>query len=252
MVPINRKEDPFPDGAEWVNVYDPTDPVGTRISDFDPRGNPRPGHAMLTPHNFPCRSSPILLFSHIRYLNASRLGSRLVSDSDHLLVNQVARWLVEDKSLTTQHNEAPKGFGTFWMPLPEKGAASAWPVRLRSLWQFAQWLIVGIILTGLTVLSLEYVIAPLAKMVASFIGAAGFVDGLTDALRRCASVAGLPDWLSHPLCLWFWTLVVVIGASLFHYFSTRAEIAEFRGRVDRQKGEPESDDVPDLSAGTLR
>ena len=27
MVLINLKEDPFREGAEWLNVYDPTDPV---------------------------------------------------------------------------------------------------------------------------------------------------------------------------------------------------------------------------------
>lgn len=248
MVPINKKEDPFPSGAEWVNVYDPTDPVGTWISDFDPRGNPRAGHAMLTPHNFPCRSSPILLYSHIRYLNAPRLSSlRRAGHGEDFLVNQVAKWLVEDESLTKQITDAGKGVGTFWMPLAEKGAASTWPVRLRSVWQLAQWLTVGIILTGLTVLSLEYVIAPLAKMVASLIGAAWFPGWLTDGLCRGVSMARFPDWLNHTLCLWFWTLVIVSGASLVHYVGSKAEIAEFRGRVENQTGEPEWDDVPESS-----
>jgi hypothetical protein len=171
MVPINKHEDPFPSGAEWINVYDPTDPVGTWISDFDPTGNPRPGHTMLKPHNFPCRSSPMLLFSHICYFNASRLGSlRLVSDSNHLLVNQVAHWLVEGGSLATRIDAAPKGFGTFWMPLAAKGAKPDWPVRARAFWRVAQWLIVGILLTGLTLLSLEYVIAPLVKGVLRWAG----------------------------------------------------------------------------------
>jgi hypothetical protein len=222
MVPINKHEDPFPSGAEWINVYDPTDPVGTWISDFDPTGNPRPGHTMLKPHNFPCRSSPMLLFSHICYFNASRLGSlRLVSDSNHLLVNQVAHWLVEGGSLATRIDAAPKGFGTFWMPLAAKGAKPDWPVRARAFWRVAQWLIVGILLTGLTLLSLEYDRPP---------------------RERRAPMGRISDFLIDAAWLWLGTAIVVIVASAVHYAISSSARKDFRQRVETQEAQQESED----------
>jgi hypothetical protein len=157
-VPINRKEDSFGYDSEWINVYDPTDPVGTPITDFDPAGPAsRPHHATLKPHNFPCRASPILLLSHICYLTVSRFQSyRIVKDDEHLLVNQVAHWLVEGGSLAQRINAAPKGDRTFWMPLTGKRT------HMRAYWRIVQWLIVGGLLTALTLLSLHYVIYPLA------------------------------------------------------------------------------------------
>jgi hypothetical protein len=166
MVPINRQEDPFRNDAEWVNVYDPTDPVGTWIENFDPDPHPpaRPGHTKLKPHNFPCRSSPILLLSHICYLTTSRLSSlRVVTDSDNLLVNLVADWLVRGNRLADAIQTAPKGMASFWMPLAAGGAMPYWQTRPRVAWRIIQWGIVGAALTVLTLLSLHYIIIPLVQ-----------------------------------------------------------------------------------------
>jgi hypothetical protein len=156
MVPINKKEDPFRDGTEWVNVYDPTDPVATKLVDFNPSPSlaRRHGHTTLKPHNFPCRSSPILLLSHICYLTASRLSAlRTINDSSNLLVNQVADWLVLGGSLAQTITAAPKDNKSFWMP----PAATPW----RAAWRIIQWGIVGILLTVPTLLSVNFIILPL-------------------------------------------------------------------------------------------
>jgi hypothetical protein len=175
MVPINKNEDPFRTGAEWINVYDPTDPVGTWISDFDPKGSPRLGYAMLKPNNFPCRASPIVLFSHICYFNDSRLRSlRTISDNPNLLVNQVAHWLVQGGSLAARLDTAPTGLGSFWLPRIGGGTRPAWPVYLRAIWRYVQWIIVGVLLTVLTLLSLHYVIYPLVKGVLRWLGFPNF------------------------------------------------------------------------------
>jgi hypothetical protein len=166
MVPINRHEDSYWQPAEWVNVYDPTDPVGTWIGDFDPLPAPpaRPHHTKLKPHNFPCRSSPILLLSHICYLTASRLSSfRLVNDRAHLLVNLVADWLVHGGSLANRITAAPKSLRTFWMPLGAPGVEPYWQTRPRVIWRFIQWGIAGVALTLLTLFFLQDIIYPLAQ-----------------------------------------------------------------------------------------
>jgi len=180
-VPINCKEDPFPDrphdpvpvSAEWINVYDPTDPVGTWITDFDPdpATPPRPGHTVLKPHNFPCRSSAVLLLGHICYFAISRWSSvRLCGNTPDLLVNQVAHWLVRGGSLAAQIAAAPRGAATFWMPLAPGGAAPGGRVRARSLWRGVQWVLVGVLLTVLTLLSWHYVVYPLIRGIASWFG----------------------------------------------------------------------------------
>jgi len=166
-VPINTTEDVFAAGAEWINVYDPTDPVGTWIADFDPAPAvaPRPGKGVLKPRNFACRASPILLLSHICYLSASRASSlRIVDDEKHLLVNQVADWLVQGNLIAPRLDAAPKTSRTFWMPFAAKGGPSV-RTRLRAYWRFLQWIIAAGFLTVLTLLSLHYVVYPLIMLV---------------------------------------------------------------------------------------
>jgi len=146
MVPINKDERRFHEESEWVNVYDPTDPVGTWINDFDPEPNShdKAGRIPLKPQNFPCRASPILLLSHICYLTSSRLRSFRVVRNKDLLVDQVADWLVSGGSLAKRIRDVDKGFWTFWMPLASAGDRPAWQTRPRVIWRIAQWLIAGV------------------------------------------------------------------------------------------------------------
>jgi hypothetical protein len=270
MVPINVVEDPFREDAEWVNVYDPTDPVGTWIEDFDPSPTPpsRPGHTKLTPQNFPCRASPILLLSHISYLTASRLNSlRLASDPRYLLVNQVADWLVSGGSLTARINASPRGGATFWMPRAATGPQTHQLSLGRVTWRFIQAGIVGLALTILTVLSLIYVIGPILRLLKglafplvkhgllwlhlSYLGnwISGFIVGATEVL---ASSSGEMDAISGSLAaygfnshianvvvdsvaLWIATAVVVGVASLINYHRTTNEREEMRAYSDYQR-----------------
>jgi len=114
MVPINTKEDPFHEGTEWINVYDPTDPVGTWIYDYNPKPTPaRSNHTKLNPLNFPCRASPILLYSHLCYLRAPQPGA---PDGSDYLINQVAQWLVHGQSLAESIKTARGNANSFWLP----------------------------------------------------------------------------------------------------------------------------------------
>jgi hypothetical protein len=85
-VPINVTEPglvfaPGRAPAEWINVYDPTDPVGGNI---DAYGKPDDScnDIVLEPRNFAYAASPLLLYSHLRYFaggdDRSRLADRLV------------------------------------------------------------------------------------------------------------------------------------------------------------------------------
>ncbi len=191
MVPINKKEDPFQHGTEWVNVYDPTDPVSTRVYDFDPKHAPSAGHAVLKAQNFPCRASPFLLYSHICYLKAvRRIWFRPASDTAYLLVNQVAQWLVQGGSLAARLEAAPKTATSFWMPRTANGSAAKWPRLLRLTWQYVQWAIVGILLTLLTLLSLKYVVLPFVKI------AKGIAFALVKSFLSHVGLSSVIPWIA--------------------------------------------------------
>jgi hypothetical protein len=256
MVPLNRVEDPFHEDSEWVNVYDPTDPVGTWLDDFDPEALPpaRTGHTKLKPYNFPCRASPILLLSHLCYLTASPLGAlRLVDDREHTLVNQVADWLIEGRSLAARIGAAPKGRLSFWMPRAETLAGTSPLVRWRVVWRLVQAGLVGLALTILTLLSLKYVIAPALKFLAGYLpgSSADLARGVArwwSDIAACLAASSeyltghlrLPTWLadfvSQAALLWLVTAAVVIGASIIHYILSTRDLTASHRHVEIQRG----------------
>jgi hypothetical protein len=84
-VPINRQADVFPATSEWVNLYDPTDPVASRLDAFERPKNAIPPNLApsstnapiyLAPQNFACRSSRLFGLSHIRYFSPRPPGPK--------------------------------------------------------------------------------------------------------------------------------------------------------------------------------
>jgi hypothetical protein len=69
MVCLNKQKTVFPAGCEWLNLYDPTDPVGASLDGFGSQQQSNGSKISLVPRNFGCRSSKLFLLSHIRYLN---------------------------------------------------------------------------------------------------------------------------------------------------------------------------------------
>jgi hypothetical protein len=84
-VPLT-KERAFRCGTQWINVYDPTDPVSGVLTSFtanDPNRCP-------TPENFGFAAGPVLLLSHTQYLRASKAHKGLA--------DAVAEWLLTGNS----------------------------------------------------------------------------------------------------------------------------------------------------------
>lgn len=79
-VPLNRQADVFPRTSEWVNLYDPTDPVASRLDAFGRPETALPSGAreriFLEPRNFACRASRVFGLSHIRYFTPRPPGPK--------------------------------------------------------------------------------------------------------------------------------------------------------------------------------
>jgi hypothetical protein len=89
IAPLNNDETVFPANCEWINVYDPTDPIADQLKYFDPKTD-----TGLQPQEIAYKCQGIHLFSHTRYLKAAK-------GKDHLLVNQVADWLLTGNGFPT-------------------------------------------------------------------------------------------------------------------------------------------------------
>jgi len=221
MVPINPHH-AFPRQAEWINVYDPTDPVGTWIRSFEPppvQETEMDGRKRLTVNNFPCRASPILLLSHICYLTVSRLSSlRLIPNTPDLLVNRVAEWLVRGGSLAAQLRNAHRRGPSFWMPLQAHGNRPGWQVKTRTVWKFVQWGIFDAVLTILALLSLHWIVYPI------------FMRGQGGATTSRVVI--------EAVFLWVGVAVVVLIASLVHSRLEWRDLREFDRRIEEQEEIP--------------
>lgn len=66
IVCLNKQKGVFGKGCEWLNIYDPTDPVGASLEAF----GKTPGSP--TPTNDGCRASKAFLLSHSRYFSPRR------------------------------------------------------------------------------------------------------------------------------------------------------------------------------------
>jgi hypothetical protein len=224
MVMINPDQ-PFPPQAEWINVYDPTDPVGTWISSFElpveeTETDSRKG---LTVNNFPCRASPILLLSHVCYLTVSRLWSlRLVPNTRDLLVNRVAEWLVQGASLAEQLRNANRQGRSFWMPLQPQSNRPGWQAKARIVWKFVQWGISDFMLTTLALLSLHYIVYPIIKGVS-----------VHDLSGHTPSQV-----IMETVLVWAFVALAVLMASLLHYGLESRDLRDLKRRINEQKEKP--------------
>ena len=98
-VAINRDTHAFPAAAQWINVWDPTDPVANDLDAFDPNRvfadcsvddgplPPTSGCAPLIPKNIAYAAFPVLLASHVCYLTSSGKNGRS-------LVGWLADWIL--------------------------------------------------------------------------------------------------------------------------------------------------------------
>ena len=123
-VPINVKEPAFgvvPSGAirevEWINTYDPTDPVAATLDAFSkPKGAVQ--GSTIEPRNFGYAAHPILLYSHLCYLRG-RAGQ-----TDRL-VDRVMQWVLSGQTFSGPPSAA-KGWFDTTSPQARRRRVGAW------------------------------------------------------------------------------------------------------------------------------
>lgn len=208
-VAINRQTHVFPSESEWVNVWDPTDPVGGSLDAFEPKRvlgaayqeTSDDGVKPLVPINIPCRASDVFLASHIAYLRGLAGGTQL-------LACWAGNWMLgiaTPEHLTEQLDRDGRLIGPRAKEVSEQASISLRAVNRRSLLSLSLMLLVLVpfllwgwvqIGGGLRSHAPDYVPGPLL----SFLSYAA-----TPVLWIYDTVAGaLPHWCVDvvvPLCL---------------------------------------------------
>jgi hypothetical protein len=156
-VPINIGEPAFQESTEWINVYDPTDPVGASLDAFGESGSlpsgktyPASGplrHKVVYPENYGYRAYWALLYSHLCYMRVDEKRRGQLSD-------KLAEWVLGGQKFSSivDKNAAP-----FFSP----GSATD---KRRARSAKGMWLIVYLVLTGLGVFSLPFILKVLKEV----------------------------------------------------------------------------------------
>ena len=132
-VPINWRETGLGEKPrEWINVYDPTDPVSAKLDAFAAPKKAK-ANVVLEPTNVAYAAHPLLLYSHLRYFDAEKDRSSLA--------DRIIDWMMTGQSFSLP-TDADK---SLWLP-----AKNFW----RSFRAISMWIIAYLILTVLGVLSL--------------------------------------------------------------------------------------------------
>ena len=125
IVPINKDNSVFDQDFEWINVYDPTDPVADKTKHFDLEN-----YQGKKPQEIAYKAESIHLYSHIKYLTYN-------PKREYTLVKQVALWLLKGNNVK-----------------PIKKQNWGWPtadsvVTIYQLIRYLIWLVVGLLISGI-------------------------------------------------------------------------------------------------------
>ncbi len=139
IVPLNKDECVFHKDFQWLNVYDPTDPVAGTTKFFHPTNQKCSNtYNAAKPRDIPYKANLFHLLSHVEYLTFNK-GKKPP------LVDIVANWLLEGNltvnkdNLTVSTNKLPVERGKLGWPNPFW--TSFYQVLRVATWLFAAFLI---------------------------------------------------------------------------------------------------------------
>lgn len=177
-VPINKTEPHFPMGSEWINIYDPIDPVSGVLRAFKPKGVTDRCLPPLINVGFAAHWG--LLYAHLRYLNLASKGAKDLGDA-------ISNWLLDG--------------GSFRVPAPPR---NRWFIPYESQhrlrwWRAAfQWIAVYLLIGLLGAYFIPLAVKYLPKTVSH--GAYAIWHWIEDPARGAAGL--VPDVVRD-----FWMLL---------------------------------------------
>ena len=181
---------------EWINIFDPTDPVAGAIDAFD--GIEKERNALSPrpwPANYGYRAYPWLLLSHINYLSFK-------PGKPGRFVNRLADWVLSGNSFDSTDADQHA-----WM----RPGVDRFAIRRRYGSQLAQWAIVG----GTTLLAFTAVCWAISKKAADWFSAPASQPASPTGLSDAAADAG-PAWTwFEGLLQWSGAIAQAIPAALF-------------------------------------
>jgi hypothetical protein len=171
IVPTNVSDSCFESSVEWINVFDPTDPVSDRTQHFNviEDGPTTTDQQKLNPHprlrEVPYKADRIHLLSHLDYLkfNPSR---------ENPLVSQVAGWL-----LTGEPFLIPQGARCEW---PE---SQSMVIRFYTAARFFVWVILILVITVLLAALVPFVMHLIPSLPGLIKPMTNVVDAWIDTMR---------------------------------------------------------------------
>jgi len=140
IVPINKNESTFSDEIEWINIYDPTDPVADKTKFFHPVKIDNEDKTIIEPREIAYKTESLHLLSHIKYLDFDPQRA-------NPLVKQVANWLLTGEDFKSPIDEEKLNSSWGWPRDENKGIISFY-VSIRYL----IWSVTGILISWLLAL----------------------------------------------------------------------------------------------------
>lgn len=148
-VPLNKDETVFRQGTLWINIFDRTDPVAAALKAYD--------GTVLSPINYGYAAYPVLLYSHLKYLELDdhpRYRGKQPADCvvDWLLLDRFAPPMTGEIDWTTRAQRCVLDGEAGWY---ERNSGTA---RRRFWLAFAQWVVIAVLLDYLGVWVLRWII----------------------------------------------------------------------------------------------
>lgn len=144
IVPINLDNTVVNKDFEWINIYDPTDPVADQTKYFDFITS----HGKKQPQEIAYKADSIHLVSHIKYLTYNQ-------KREYPLIKAVAEWLLSGNSFQPSPT---KNWG--W---PDENLSKFYNVIRVSIWVVAGFLIAWILSFTISSTLPEFVIEEIVK-----------------------------------------------------------------------------------------
>ena len=194
VVPLNKNESVFREDFEWINVFDPTDPVSDFTRFFD---SVQDKESPLTPKEIPYKAGQIHLLSHGQYLTFN-------PNRKNPLIRQVSQWLLSgEKFQKPQEPQDGKGrffHGLGW-PTPKVGAKDSPIVSIYFGLGIFIWFLLGVVIS----FALSWLIPALLIQIPQFLGRLGLnVNTNNTALLQVSY------FLSNPLAYVGITVCIIL------------------------------------------